>query len=126
MTGPALRPFVEVITAIRRLADRHPDRISGCTYFDETGDPVCIVGHAIAELGYTPPPGHPDDWPVWLHDTAADALPWDRLGIDHPDPTSLSWVQSVQMSQDGAPIGSRPSRWREAVDVADVLVGGAE
>lgn len=26
----------------------------GCVYFDETGGPSCLVGHVLAELGFTP------------------------------------------------------------------------
>ena len=121
MTATRLRPFTDVVDAIKRLAVERPDRVADSQYFHGDGIPCCIVGTALVEAGVeTPVPDEDGIWPLWL-DSAADELPWSRLGIAEPTEQQAKWICAVQRNQDGEDKNDRREelrRWGLAVDVA--------
>ncbi|ATN91118.1 hypothetical protein SEA_HOONTER_83 [Mycobacterium phage Hoonter] len=51
MTPPTATQLAE---EVKRLAAEYPDKQAACQYFEsDTGEPCCIVGHALAKFGYT-------------------------------------------------------------------------
>lgn len=72
-------------------------------YFDSVGDPVCIVGHVLHELGaryegesvVSADGAHVSaSWAQAIH------LFWDVLGVHEGTFEQSRWVQNVQTNQD--------------------------
>ena len=108
-----MKPFQQVIDRIIKLADENPDRIADCKYFDQ-GEPCCIVGHVLAELGAV----QDFDESVRVGDytfpnsEAADSICWDVFDVEEPDPIEETFLVTVQELQDEG------CRWGSAVDDA--------
>lgn len=108
-----MKPFQQVIDRIIKLADENPDRIADCKYFDQ-GEPCCIVGHVLAELGAV----QDFDESVRVGDytfpnsEAADSICWDVFGVEEPEPNEETFLVTVQELQDEG------CRWAGAVDAA--------
>ncbi|AAN01695.1 hypothetical protein P755_gp083 [Mycobacterium phage Quink] len=54
-TGTVTPPTAtQLAEEVKRLAAEYPDKQAACQYFEsDTGEPCCIVGHALAKFGYT-------------------------------------------------------------------------
>lgn len=108
----------DLIRAVREEAAADPDRVyegpsqTTCEYADANGNPLCLIGHALARLAWLdriPEVGNAaaisgiltDDWRETMKSTS----------------TQRAWLHYVQKSQD-----ARQS-WGQAVDEADHLMG---
>lgn len=109
MTAPTLRPFTEVIDAIRRAAAESPRKKASAAYFRD-GQPCCIVGWALAEFGVVIDPD--DVLPRW-HADEAHTLPWTEFGVAAPSIAERVWIRIVQGRQDNLWF------WADAVESVD-------
>lgn len=105
----------ELIETIRDLANRHPDHIAGCTYFQD-GKPHCIVGHALHKLSLQVPAQYNGTsfftllgYPESTASAEADELR-SRLYVTSYD---LNWIREVQRNQD------QNTNWACSVAAAD-------
>lgn len=96
----------EMEQEVRRLAHEHPNKTAQCRYVYDSGEPCCIVGHALINLGKM----EAGDFDSDLNKTTISASEFDHLGIDPP---LASWLEWVQEKQD---VGGS---WEEAVNFAD-------
>jgi hypothetical protein len=98
----------QIIAEVRRLASEQPDFIyqnpaweggirGFCRYMHGENEPGCIMGHALYNLGLTPP----------AEGGVADVVQYD-LGIGLT-PSQAKWLSDVQRHQD------RGETWATAV-----------
>lgn len=114
-----------LVAEIRRLAKQYPDRIAKCEYVDgATGEPVCIVGTALHNLGVST--SVLDDFGSDRFRAVVEATELcHRLGAG-PEITfdlkdlQLSWVDFVQGKQDAE------FSWGRAVGTTEHLYPGVE
>jgi hypothetical protein len=124
--------FGAVVDEIRRLAGEFPGRKAESVLLDGR-IPVCIVGHALVNLGVElEMRPQLDEWDepmsednallyrdgvrVGKADDAVDGMDWNALGFVEPTEDQLGWAYKVQRLQD---IGYA---WDLAVHEADVDV----
>ena len=94
-----------IISEIRRLAEEFPDRTSQPEYAKEkngVGQPECIIGHALYNLGVSP-----EELKYLTGSVEEIPLP---MYIDGPE---LRWLNEVQRTQDSG------LSWESAVKEAD-------
>jgi hypothetical protein len=107
----------QIITEVRRIAAENPDfryrdHLNGgekCFYNEtEDGEPACIMGQALANLGHAVDPVYEQKGVehVLIH----------QFGL-HPGYQQGMWLTEVQISQD------RGATWAEAVETADQRFG---
>lgn len=100
----------KLIEEIRNLAKENPERTAGCTYLDSDGAPVCIVGHAMFNLGLIDESAKQSDW----NKSDFYILRFNGIsGLDATDDAESRWIVAVQGMQDCG------KEWGEAVEVAD-------
>lgn len=80
-------------------------RNAGLRYFNVDGSPCCIFGHVLERLGLPSLAG--------IENLSVDQLPWERLGVEPPNPREQQWVLMVQNRAD------QYSCWPMAVAYAD-------
>ena len=95
---------------IVKLADEHPNNTANCEYFNMTGHPVCIVGHAVSRLG-----GNPDKFRHPSINSACFRVNRVReaAGVEDVDLNIIHWIDVVQSVQDEG------KTWAEAVAAAN-------
>jgi hypothetical protein len=106
-----------LIAEVREVAAEHPTRVlaDDCQYFDESGAPVCLIGHALARLGFSSDTevGHyitlGDDY----YNESSIGYLLSHLRIEHITGTANRWLTVVQRHQDLA------EPWAVAVARAD-------
>ncbi|MBS4102461.1 hypothetical protein [Tsukamurella paurometabola] len=109
--------FEDVEREIRRLAHEHPDRKTHPQYTKSSGEPCCIFGHALNNLGVPIATliefdrQNEDGFGELPEVAAGDTLSPDSRREDR------MWANEVQLSQD---LGAT---WGEAVDKADRRFG---
>lgn len=64
-----------------------------CVYFDESGNPSCVIGHVFAKIGITPDQVSPAD-----NTTILNCL-YHVCGEKITTPT-MEWLQDIQSHQD--------------------------
>lgn len=125
-------PFSTVIEKMRSLAGDEGYTVASCKYFNDCGEPVCIVGKVLAMLGVRPvlsstgygAEGYrfgdmlASNGSFFANpSTFAESLPWEKAGVEAPTGLQLSWVQVAQAAQDkGEP-------WGDAIAAADAEIG---
>lgn len=118
--------FGEVIDALRRLGKEKAEQTApGSLMVRNSGVPMCIVGHALVDLGVK----------IEQHDTRYDGeqlfvngqvvgdasdtvseMQWNLLGIRKPTPQQEWWAENVQRKQDDG------MAWGDAIASADRFV----
>ena len=116
----------KILAEVRKVAAEQPDYVYPflrCKYMSDEGRPMCIIGHALFNLGYLPTPV-----PLIYEGHGVETV-LDRLNIQ-VDMAEVYWLNKVQEAQDGhAVIHSRhiPSMtkfdrrltWGDAIRYAD-------
>ena len=88
----------------RNADDNHPQR-SGCVYFTNDGQPSCLIGHALADLGLLS--AQPELFNgSWIANVVKE-YGWEI------DSRELEWLVDVQNYQDAL------KTWGRAVALAD-------
>lgn len=103
--------------AIRELAEENPDFVycqNVCVYTDREGVPSCIVGQALARIGFDVPAYNSDRAWYWRETQFITGESWNDL-FDASDETRSirKWAEGVQQLQDDK------TPWGEAVRLAD-------
>lgn len=108
----------QIIAEIRKVAAERPDAIvdlGGCVYIDRRGNPSCLVGHALFNLGLL------DEL---LPDPFEEYGPgaWNETAFDHMyhsiapgmEQIEVEWITVAQKVQDS------DKTWSESVRTADL------
>lgn len=104
-----MKSFRWVQDRLREIVQQNPDRYAGCTYFDPAGQPNCVVGHVLHELGVDA------DAIEALEGVPAQGLDWAALGVRNPGSKQSRWIACLQDEQDGG------ASWSDALAAAEAV-----
>jgi hypothetical protein len=104
-----------MVKQVRYFAETMPDTVNQlCRYVDDTGQPSCIIGHALIALGFETD---------WYQRETDEAYVFNDAGLHQLLPTTgypaasedprIRWLMDVQDFQDGQ------TPWMKAVELAD-------
>ena len=97
---------------VRKYAEAEPHMVMVCMYFHDSGQPACIVGHAMALQGITRADLEGDDGE--RNGTYIVTMLSDVLNDDNR--VAAAWIGRVQSRQD------QGYNWAEAVAHADSTI----